>query len=68
MMSFPLPLSGVCQSITNHMKYRVERGHSEVNIRYTIKIIHATPEGECERCRVGQCKGPYIEGTRDALN
>lgn len=25
------------------MKYRVERGHSEVNIRYTIKMLHDSP-------------------------
>lgn len=43
-MSLPLPLSGVRQSITIQMKYRMERGHSEVNIRYTIRMIHATPE------------------------
>lgn len=38
-----LPFSGVFQSTTNHIKLKTERGHRGVNIRYTIKNIHASP-------------------------
>lgn len=40
-----VPFSGVYQSFTIHMKYRVASGHREVNIRYTIRIKQATPGG-----------------------